>query len=61
MRDLLNCVQRDDESLSEFRERFIETKAQVPNALEEIVIAAVVEGLAIGLVHLTSLGIIPPL
>ena len=29
-------------------ERFIQTKAQVPNALEETVIAATVEGLAIG-------------
>ena len=29
-------------------ERFIQTKAQVPNAPEEMVIAAVVEGLAIG-------------
>jgi len=48
MRDLLNCIQRDNESLSEFLQRFIQTKALVPNALEEIVIAAAVEGLAIG-------------
>jgi hypothetical protein len=48
MRDLLNCIQRDNESLSEFLERFIQTKAQVPNAPEEIFIAAAVEGLAIG-------------
>ena len=34
--------------MSEFLERFIQTKAQVPNALEETVIAAAVEGLAIG-------------
>jgi hypothetical protein len=47
-RDLLNCVQQDDESLSQFLERFIQTKAQVPNAPEETVIATVVEGLAIG-------------
>jgi len=48
MRDLLNCIQRDNESLSEFLQRFIQTKALVPNALEETVIAAAVEGLAIG-------------
>ena len=46
-RDLLNCIQRDDESLSEFLERFIQTKAQVPNVLEKTVIVAAVEGLAI--------------
>ena len=48
MRDLLNCIQRDDESLSEFLEIFIHTKAQVPNAPEEMVIVATMEGLAIG-------------
>jgi hypothetical protein len=47
-RDLLNCIQQDDESLSEFLERFIQTKAQVTDVLEETVIAAAVEGLAIG-------------
>ena len=47
-RDLLNCIHRDDKSLSEFLERFIQTKAQVPNALDEAVIAAAMEGLAIG-------------
>ena len=47
-RDLLNCVQQDDESLSEFLERFIQTKALVPNTLEETVIAAAMERLAIG-------------
>ena len=45
---LLNFIQRDDESLSKFLERFIQTKAQVPNAPEKTVIAAAVEGLAIG-------------
>ena len=34
--------------MSKFLERFIQTKAQVPNAPEETVIAATVEGLAIG-------------
>ena len=47
-RDLLNYIQRDDNSLSEFLERSIQTKAQVPNVLEETVIAAAVEGLVIG-------------
>jgi hypothetical protein len=47
-RDLLNCIQRDAESLSEFLERFIHTKAQVPNAPKETVIVAVVQGLATG-------------
>jgi hypothetical protein len=47
-RELLNCIQRDDESPSKFLERFIQTKAQVPNAPKETVIAAAVEGLSIG-------------
>jgi hypothetical protein len=47
-RDLLNCIQRDDESLSEFLERFIQTKAQLPYVPEETAIATAVEGLAIG-------------
>ena len=47
-RDLLNCIQRDDESLSEFLERFIQTKAQIPNMPEEMVIVVAMEGLAIG-------------
>ena len=47
-RDLLNCIQRDDKPLSEYLERFIQIKAQVPNVLEETVIAAAIEGLAIG-------------
>ena len=41
---LLNCIQRDDESLSDYLERLIQIKAQVPNAPEETVIAAAVEG-----------------
>lgn len=44
----LNCVQQDDESLSQFLERFIQIKAKVLNAPEETVITAVLEGLAIG-------------
>ena len=44
---LLNFIQRDDESLSKFLERFIHTKAQVPNAPEKKVITAAMEGLAI--------------
>jgi hypothetical protein len=47
-RDLLNCIQQDDESLSDYLERLIQIKAQVPNAPKETVIAAAVEGLAIG-------------
>ena len=47
-RDLLNCIQRDDESLSEFLERFIQTKARVLNMPEETAIAAAMEGLSIG-------------
>ena len=47
-RDLLNCIQRDDESLSDYLDRLIQIKAQVPNAPEEMVIAEAVEGLAIG-------------
>ena len=47
-RDLLNYIQRDDESLSEFLERFVQTKAQVPNTPEETVIAAAMEGLDTG-------------
>ena len=47
-RDLLNFIQRDDESLSDYLERLIQIKAQVPNTPEEIVIAATLEGLAIG-------------
>ena len=47
-RDLLNYIQRDDESSSDYLERLIQIKAQVPNAPEEAVIVAAVEGLAIG-------------
>jgi hypothetical protein len=47
-RDLLNCIWRDDKSLSEFLERIIQTKAQVTNAPEETVIAVAMEGFAIG-------------
>ena len=39
-----NCIQRDDEFLSYYLERLIQIKAQVPNALKEMVIAAAVEG-----------------
>ena len=48
MRDLLNCIQRNDESLSEYLERFIQVKGQVPNVPEATIIAATIEGLAIG-------------
>ena len=34
--------------MSDYLDRFIQIKAQVPNAPEEMVIAAAVEGLAIG-------------
>jgi len=47
MRDLLNCSQQDNESLSEYLERFIQLKAQVPNLPEATIIAAAIEGLAI--------------
>lgn len=43
--DLMNCVQQDNE---EYLERFIQLKAQVPNVLEATVIAAAIDGLAIG-------------
>jgi hypothetical protein len=47
-RDLMNCVQRDDEPLSEYLERFIQIKVQVPNVLDANVIAVAIEVLAIG-------------
>ena len=47
-RDLLNCSQQDNESLSKYLERFIQLKAQVPNVLEATVIAVAIEGLEIG-------------
>ena len=47
-RDPLNCIHRDDKSLSDYLERLIQIKAQVSNALEETVITTTVEGLAIG-------------
>jgi hypothetical protein len=47
-RDLLNCIQQDNEPLSKYLERFIQLKAQVPNVPEATVIAATIEGLAIG-------------
>ena len=47
-RDLLNCIQRDNEPLSDYLERFIWIKAQVPNSPDKIVIAAAIDGLAIG-------------
>lgn len=47
-RDVLNCVQKEGESLAEYLERFIQVKAQVPNIQDETVIAAATEGLAIG-------------
>ena len=43
----MNCSQQDNESLSEYLERFIQLKAQVPNLPEATVIAAAIEGLAI--------------
>jgi 3-methyladenine DNA glycosylase Tag len=47
-RDLLSCIQQNDESLSEYLERFIQVKAQVPNVPEATVIAVAIEGLAVG-------------
>jgi len=47
-RDLLNCIQQDDESLSKYLERFIQVKAQVPNVPEATIIVATTEGLAVG-------------
>ena len=47
-RDLLNCSQQDIKSLSEYLERFIQLKAQVSNVSEATIIAATIEGLAIG-------------
>jgi hypothetical protein len=47
-RDLLNCVQQDDEPLSKYLESFIKLKAQVLNVPEATVITAAIEGLARG-------------
>jgi hypothetical protein len=47
-RDLMNRVQRDDEPLSKYLERLIQIKAQVPYVPDANVIAAAIEGLAIG-------------
>jgi hypothetical protein len=44
----LNCSQQDNESVSEYLERFIQLKAQVPKVPEATVIAMTTEGLAIG-------------
>jgi hypothetical protein len=46
--NLMNCIQQDNEPLSEYLERFIQLKAQVPNVPEATVIAAAIDGLAIG-------------
>jgi len=37
-RDLMNCVQQDDEALSDYLKRFIQLKAQAPNVPEAVVI-----------------------
>lgn len=47
-RDLMNCVQRDDEPLADYIKHFIQVKAQAPNVPEAAVIAAATEGLATG-------------
>lgn len=47
-RDLMNCMQREDEPLAKYIKRFIQLKAQAPNVLEAAVIAAAVDGLATG-------------
>lgn len=44
----MNCVQRDDEALSEYLKRFIQLKAQAPDVPEAAVIAAATKGLAMG-------------
>jgi hypothetical protein len=54
--DLLNCIQQNNESLSKYLERFIQVKAQVPNVPEAIVIAAAIEGLAVGQCDASSPG-----
>lgn len=46
--DLLNCIQQDNESLSDYLERFIQLKARVPNVPEVTVIATAIDGMAIG-------------
>ena len=45
--DLLNCIHRDDESLSDYLERLIQIKVQVPNTPEETVIVVAIEGLVL--------------
>ena len=44
----MNCVQQNDEALSGYLKRFIQLKVQAPNVLEAVVIAAAIEGLAMG-------------
>ena len=48
----MNCSQQDNEPSFEYLERFIQLKAQVPNVSEATIIAATIEGLAIG--HCTA-------
>jgi hypothetical protein len=45
-RDLMNCVQQDDEALSNYLKRFIQLKGHALNVPEAVVIAAAIEGLA---------------
>lgn len=47
-RDLLKIHQPDGEPLSKYLERLIQLRAQVPSASDDVVIAAAIEGLAIG-------------
>jgi hypothetical protein len=47
-RDLMNCVQQDDEALSNYLKRFIQLKGHALNVPEAVVIAAAIEGLAMG-------------
>ena len=48
IRDLMDCTQQENESLSSYLERFIQIKAQVPGIPKATVITAVVERLTIG-------------
>lgn len=47
-RDLMNCVQQDNEPLSDYIKRFIQVKAQATNVPEAAVIVAAIEGVATG-------------
>lgn len=46
--DLFNWKQYPKEPLSQYYKRFIQTKAQIPNVPDEVVIIAAIKGLRVG-------------